>query len=94
MSASSYPPALAPFLDRLRCPVCRAPRLRPRPGVLRCAAGHTFDIARHGYVGLLTGARATSGDDASMVRARERFLAGGELFKEGLLLRRHGVFVV
>ncbi|MFH8340509.1 putative RNA methyltransferase [Streptomyces sp. AM6-12] len=72
-----YPPALTPFLDLLRCPACRAPRLRPAPGALRCPAGHTFDIARPGYVGLLTGARATSGDDAPMVRARERFLATG-----------------
>jgi 23S rRNA (guanine745-N1)-methyltransferase len=39
--------------------------------------GHTFDVARHGYAGLLTGARATSGDDAAMVRARERFLSTG-----------------
>jgi len=39
--------------------------------------GHTFDIARHGYVGLLTGTRATSGDDATMVQARNRFLSTG-----------------
>jgi 23S rRNA (guanine745-N1)-methyltransferase len=39
--------------------------------------GHTFDIARHGYAGLLTGTRATSGDDATMVQARERFLSAG-----------------
>ncbi len=72
-------PALEPLLDLLRCPTCQA-RLRPDPGrgALRCPAGHTFDIARHGYVGLLTGARATSGDDADMVRARDRFLATGK----------------
>ncbi|MFF9582981.1 putative RNA methyltransferase [Streptomyces achromogenes] len=70
------PPALEPFLDVLRCPVCRA-RLRPGHGSLRCPAGHTFDIARQGYVSLLTGIRATSGDDAAMVRARHRFLATG-----------------
>ncbi|WP_335932025.1 methyltransferase domain-containing protein [Streptomyces sp. PTD5-9] len=69
-------PALEPFLDLLRCPTCRA-GLRPRPGALRCPAGHTFDIARHGYAALLTGARATSGDDAAMVRARDRFLSAG-----------------
>ncbi|MFR9791182.1 methyltransferase domain-containing protein [Streptomyces sp. MB22_4] len=73
----SCPPALAPFLDLLRCPTCRAPGLHPARGALRCAAGHSFDIARHGHVGLLTGARATSGDDAPMVRARARFLATG-----------------
>ncbi|GAA0921086.1 putative RNA methyltransferase [Streptomyces thermoalcalitolerans] len=70
------PPALELFLDVLRCPVCRA-RLRPDRGSLRCPAGHTFDIARQGYVSLLTGTRATSGDDAAMVQARQRFLSTG-----------------
>ncbi|MBH5338167.1 methyltransferase domain-containing protein [Streptomyces pactum] len=71
-----FPPALALCLDLLRCPTCRAP-LRHDRGALRCAAGHTFDIARQGYAGLLTGGRATSGDDGAMVRARERFLSTG-----------------
>ncbi|MFE2068985.1 putative RNA methyltransferase [Streptomyces sp. NPDC059467] len=71
------PPALELSLDLLRCPACRTRRLHPDRGSLRCSAGHAFDIGRQGYVGLLTGARATSGDDAAMVRARERFLAGG-----------------
>ncbi|GHB54267.1 ubiquinone biosynthesis protein [Streptomyces viridiviolaceus] len=71
------PPALELSLDLLRCPTCRTPRLHPDRGALRCPAGHTFDIARHGYVSLLTGTRATSGDDAAMVRARERFLSTG-----------------
>jgi 23S rRNA (guanine745-N1)-methyltransferase len=61
----------------LRCPTCRTRRLHPHRGALRCPAGHTFDIARHGYVGLLTGARATSGDEAAMVQARDRFLSSG-----------------
>ncbi|MGC5361828.1 putative RNA methyltransferase [Streptomyces sp. DT24] len=69
-------PALEPFLDLLRCPPCRA-RLHPDGGTLRCPSGHTFDIARHGYVSLLTGSRATSGDDAAMARARDRFLSTG-----------------
>ena len=71
------PPALELSLDLLRCPTCRTPRLHPGRGALRCPAGHTFDIARHGYAALLTGTRATSGDDAAMVRARERFLSSG-----------------
>lgn len=71
------PPALELVLDLLRCPTCRTPRLYPARGALRCAAGHTFDIARHGYAGLLTGTRATSGDDAAMVQARDRLLATG-----------------
>jgi 23S rRNA (guanine745-N1)-methyltransferase len=69
-------PALGLILDVLRCPTCRG-GLRVDQGTLRCAAGHAFDIARHGYAGLLTGTRATSGDDATMVRARARFLATG-----------------
>ncbi|MEU1804106.1 putative RNA methyltransferase [Streptomyces sp. NPDC019937] len=72
----SLRPALEQLLDLLRCPTCRA-RLHPDGGALRCPAGHTFDIARHGYVSLLTGSRATSGDDAPMVRARARFLSTG-----------------
>ncbi|WP_030382043.1 MULTISPECIES: methyltransferase domain-containing protein [unclassified Streptomyces] len=74
----SLPPALVRSLDLLRCPACRTHPLSPDPrGALRCPAGHAFDVARQGYAGLLTGVRATSGDDAGMVRARERFLAGG-----------------
>ncbi|WP_037672744.1 methyltransferase domain-containing protein [Streptomyces griseus] len=71
------PPALELSLDLLRCPTCRTRRLRPDRGALRCPAGHSFDIARHGYAGLLTGTRATSGDDAAMVQARDRFLSTG-----------------
>ncbi|MET7914062.1 putative RNA methyltransferase [Streptomyces avermitilis] len=72
----SLSPALEPFLDLLRCPTCRT-ALHPDHAALRCPAGHTFDIARHGYVSLLTGTRATSGDDAAMARARDRFLSTG-----------------
>ncbi|MFC5673664.1 putative RNA methyltransferase [Streptomyces incanus] len=73
----SLPPALALSLDLLRCPTCRTHRLHPDRSALRCPAGHTFDIARHGYAGLLTGTRATSGDDAAMAQARDRFLSTG-----------------
>ncbi|MER7623735.1 methyltransferase domain-containing protein [Streptomyces sp. NPDC126503] len=73
----SLPPALALSLDLLRCPACRTRRLHPDHGALRCPVGHTFDIARHGYAGLLTGTRAISGDDAGMVQARDRFLSTG-----------------
>lgn len=69
------PPALALSLDLLRCPTCRTRSLHPDRGALRCPAGHAFDIARHGYAGLLTGTRAISGDDAAMARARDRFLS-------------------
>ncbi|WP_217554689.1 methyltransferase domain-containing protein [Streptomyces sp. GbtcB6] len=73
----SLPPALELSLDLLCCPTCRTRRLHPVRGALRCPVGHTFDIARHGYAGLLTGTRATSGDDTAMVQARNRFLSTG-----------------
>jgi 23S rRNA (guanine745-N1)-methyltransferase len=47
-------------------------------GVLRCVSGHSFDIARQGYVSLLPPAgRANAGDSAAMVQARVDFLAAG-----------------
>ncbi|MGW7821613.1 methyltransferase domain-containing protein [Streptomyces puniciscabiei] len=73
----SLPPALELSLDLLCCPTCRTRPLYPDRGALRCPVGHAFDIARHGYAGLLTGTRATSGDDAAMVQARDRFLSTG-----------------
>lgn len=61
----------------LRCPHCPHGLSRDG-GVLCCAAGHRFDIARQGYVSLL-GRRepAGSGDTAAMVVAREAFLDAG-----------------
>ena len=45
---------------------------------LRCAVGHSFDVARQGYVSLLpAGAQTGTGDSAEMVAAREEFLAAG-----------------
>lgn len=62
----------------LACPRCAGP-LRRDGGALRCPAGHSFDIARQGYVSLLpSGARAAAlGDTAAMVAARADFLAAG-----------------
>ncbi|QWF82928.1 putative RNA methyltransferase [Amycolatopsis sp. CA-230715] len=61
----------------LRCPVCSASfGLVGR--VLRCVAGHAFDLAKQGYVNLLT-AKIPSGtaDTADMVAARIAFLGAG-----------------
>jgi 23S rRNA (guanine745-N1)-methyltransferase len=45
---------------------------------LRCAAGHSFDIARQGYVSLFAGSgRRGEADTATMVEAREAFLGAG-----------------
>lgn len=64
------------MLDLLRCPRC-GERLTPTDRSLRCPARHTFDVARGGYVSLLTGTSPTSGDDDEMARARDRFLGSG-----------------
>jgi 23S rRNA (guanine745-N1)-methyltransferase len=64
-------------VDLLACPECEAD-LEIVERTLLCAAGHSFDIARQGYVSLLTGASTKmTGDTSEMVRAREEFLAGG-----------------
>lgn len=42
------------------------------------ASGHSYDVARQGYVTLVGGGGLRySGDDASMIDARETFLSGG-----------------
>ena len=65
-------PVLVRAVDLLRCPVCRG-ELEEGEGALRCPAGHSFDIARQGYVNLVPG----KGDSAAMVEAREAFLGAG-----------------
>ncbi|MFF7735440.1 putative RNA methyltransferase [Streptomyces sp. NPDC007984] len=65
------------LLSVLTCPLCPG-ALRRADGALRCARRHTFDIARHGYVSLLTGhRRAPSADSPDMVRGRAAFLGAG-----------------
>jgi 23S rRNA (guanine745-N1)-methyltransferase len=72
---------LAEAVDLLRCPVC-AGELSESDGALRCTAGHSFDIARQGYVNLVPG----PGDTAAMVEAREAFLAAGHYRRLGAVL--------
>ncbi|MFV2088866.1 putative RNA methyltransferase [Micromonospora sp. LOL_021] len=84
---------LADVLPYLRCPVCHAPLAAhdggvPRDGdihgntdgtvrTLRCPAGHSFDVARQGYVDLVTGRVRHAGDSTEMVAARDEFLRTG-----------------
>jgi 23S rRNA (guanine745-N1)-methyltransferase len=70
--------ALAAVAPALRCPVCADPVL-VAGGRVSCGHGHSFDIARQGYVTLAAGGRAGpgTGDSAAMVLAREAFLGGG-----------------
>lgn len=68
------------IVDRLRCPVCAQPLDEVTAGTaraLRCPRGHSFDVARQGYVNLLARRAPHSGDTADMVAAREDFLAAG-----------------
>ena len=63
----------------LICPICGAP-LERREGRYCCSAGHSYDVAREGYVHLLPANRKHArdpGDDREMVNARFRFLEGG-----------------
>jgi SAM-dependent methyltransferase len=61
----------------LACPNCGAAVTRT-DAVVRCARGHSFDVARQGYVSMLPARqRGDAGDTAAMVAARERFLQAG-----------------
>ncbi len=62
-------------LGLLRCPVCAGPLSR-EGRVVRCPAGHAYDVARQGYLSLLPGGAGTA-DSAAMVAARFRFLTAG-----------------
>jgi 23S rRNA (guanine745-N1)-methyltransferase len=60
-----------------RCPVCSAP-VRLGEDQVTCGRGHSFNIARQGYVSLVSGRGGPgTGDSAAMVMARDRFLGGG-----------------
>lgn len=63
----------------LRCPVCREALLKEQNGY-RCQAGHTYDIAKEGYVNLLLANKkktALPGDSKEMLQGRRRFLEQG-----------------
>lgn len=61
------------------CPLCRL-TLEQGPKVWRCEKGHSFDVAREGYINLLPVQHKNSrdpGDDPQMVMARREFLQAG-----------------
>ncbi len=60
---------LALVVDDLACPLDGRP-LRLVTGRVTCAADHSFDVARQGYVHLLPGPAPAAADTASMVAAR------------------------
>lgn len=64
------------------CPVCNAALQRGNT-VWHCENGHSFDVARQGYVNLLTVQQKHSlhpGDTREMVVARRNFLDAGHYF--------------
>lgn len=60
------------------CPVCFS-GLAAQPGVLRCPKGHSFDVARQGYVNLFNGPAPAHADSAAMLDARARVHESGLL---------------
>ncbi len=60
----------------LACPVCRD-SLFFGDGALRCGGGHSYDVARQGYVNLLGAAEPANADTAAMLDARARVHAAG-----------------
>ncbi|WP_309234547.1 putative RNA methyltransferase [Nocardia sp. XZ_19_385] len=68
---------LAELAGLLACPECGL-GLEPCDRALRCAQGHSFDLAKQGYVSLLTGASTKmTGDTPAMLDARAAFQGGG-----------------
>lgn len=68
---------LAEAVRLLACPLCGS-GLEEAGRTLRCEHDHSFDLARQGYVNLLSGgAPAGLGDTAEMVAARQAFLDAG-----------------
>jgi len=60
----------------LICPHCEQALTRDGQ-VYRCPQGHTFDVARQGYVNLLRRPTKLPSDTKEMLAARRRFLARG-----------------
>lgn len=86
-----------------RCPNCGRPLAR-EPYRLACPAGHSFDLAKSGYVNLLLSHGAGPkhhGDDKRMVKARSTFLQKGhyapmrqELLRQGLAAASENMVVL
>ena len=67
------------YFDLFRCPVCRSDLILADRS-LRCPQRHSFDLARSGYVNLLTGhgaVPAEGGDRPQQLAHRDAFLAKG-----------------
>src|SRR3954464_11150056 len=77
--------------DLFRCPVCQAD-LALVERSLRCPQRHSFDLARTGYVNLLTGhgaVPAEGGDGPQQLARRDAFLAQGHFDGSTAAIREH-----
>ncbi len=65
-------------MTKLLCPVCKN-ELNKTERTFSCEKGHCFDMAKEGYVNLLTGSKAGAliGDNRDMARSRKNFLDKG-----------------
>ncbi|MFT3861624.1 putative RNA methyltransferase [Micropruina sp.] len=62
--------------DLLRCPHCAADLTADGPR-WRCPAGHSFDVAKQGYLNLANGPEPANADTPAMLEARARVQASG-----------------
>ena len=63
-------------MSLLLCPVCGC-GLKKTERTYLCESGHSFDIARFGYVNLMAGKPPAIGDNREMIDARHRTLESG-----------------
>ncbi len=68
--------SLSRALDLLSCPRCGS-AVTLGSGTVVCRDGHTWDVARQGYVNLLGRAEPANADTTAMLAARSRVLAAG-----------------
>lgn len=76
--------ALSQVVGWLCCPTClrrtgRREHLRLEGSALRCAAGHSLDVARQGHVTMIGARPGVNADTVAMVDARTRSLESGLL---------------
>lgn len=67
------------FLNELCCPVCGSDFSLENKSLV-CSCGHCFDMAKEGYVNLLTSSHKSGsliGDNKSMALSRQNFLSKG-----------------
>jgi 23S rRNA (guanine745-N1)-methyltransferase len=67
--------SLAVAAGLLICPHCRGV-LEIAASRARCPEGHSFDVARQGYLNLLSGSQPKNADTVPMIEARGRVLSG------------------